>query len=718
MCRKLLALVSVAFTLLSAPAAVAAELTVWCAYTGREEQGLRRALETFARARGVELRLLSIPFGAYASKLEAAIPTGNGPDLFIDAHERLPAFVARDLIQPWPASIATELYLPGSVAALRFEGQLYGLPLSVKSLALYVNEALVGAGRLTTIDELKALQPVLPRGVYPLVFETENPYYAVTVLHAHGGELLTGAGEYGLSGPSAQRALTTLRAWTGSGLVPEAPTGDLVKRLFVSGQAAAAISGPWLAADLPPELRVRVEPLPRLSGSSSAALEAYSTVEGAYVARRARQPALARELLSYIAQGQGARIRRELGRQVVAARLPPASDPIVRALSEAAARGRPMPVHPTMRAVWEPAARALQSALRARATPEIALASSAEQFGRTTRPEPASSDPLWGVIFLGIVGLSAAFAGVRALGDAALRRRIARSGRAYAYLGHSALAVLLLVVLPLLVGFATSFFSGSGSTFRYVGLGNYLDILWGSGGAPLGSGSFWFVLLVTVLWTVTNIVCHVLFGAALALLLARPRLWGSRFYRVLLILPWAVPSYVTALTWKGMFHRQFGAINAILAALGLEPIDWFSRWLTAFSANLLTNVWLGFPFMMVVTLGALTVVSKEVYEAAAVDGATGWQRLRHVTLPLIRPTLTPAVVLGAAWTFNLFNVVFLVSGGEPAGTTEILVSEAYRWAFTRSAQYGYAAAYAVLIFGVLLLLTRSVGQRRWAAEAA
>ncbi len=250
-----------------------------------------------------------------------------------------------------------------------------------------------------------------------------------------------------------------------------------------------------------------------------------------------------------------------------------------------------------------------------------------------------------------------------------------------------------------------------------MGFANYRDILSGSGGALFGSGSFWFVLLVTLTWTVANIALHVLLGGALALLLARPQLLGSRFYRVLLILPWAVPSYVTALTWKGMFHRQFGAINAILAAVGLEPIDWFSRWVTAFSANLLTNVWLGFPFMMVITLGALTSVSKEVYEAAAVDGATGWQRLLHVTLPLIRPTLGPAVLLGAAWTFNLFNVVFLVSGGEPAGTTEILVSEAYRWAFTRSAQYGYAAAYAVLIFGVLFVLTRAAGQRRW-AEAA
>jgi arabinogalactan oligomer/maltooligosaccharide transport system permease protein len=251
-----------------------------------------------------------------------------------------------------------------------------------------------------------------------------------------------------------------------------------------------------------------------------------------------------------------------------------------------------------------------------------------------------------------------------------------------------------------------------------VGLGNYIDILWGSGGALFQSGSFWFVLAITLLWTLANLALHVLLGASLALLLARPALRGSKLYRVILILPWAVPSYVTALTWKGMFHRQFGAINALLASCGLAPLDWFSGFLSAFSANLLTNVWLGFPFMMVVTLGALTSISKDVYEAAAVDGATGWQRLRHVTLPLIRPTLAPAMLLGAAWTFNLFNVVFLVSGGEPGGTTEILVSEAYRWAFTRSGQYGYAAAYAVLIFGVLLLLTRGIGQRRWEAASA
>jgi len=210
------------------------------------------------------------------------------------------------------------------------------------------------------------------------------------------------------------------------------------------------------------------------------------------------------------------------------------------------------------------------------------------------------------------------------------------------------------------------------------------------------------------------VALHLVIGVFLALLLHRPYLRMKALYRVLLILPWAVPNYVTALAWKGMFHRQFGAVNALLTSLGAEPVSWFSHWTTAFSANVATNVWLGFPFMMVVTLGALTSIPKDVYEAAAVDGANAWQRFRLITAPMLVPFLAPAVAMGSVWTFNMFNVVFLVSGGEPDGSTEILVSEAYRWAFTRGNQYGYAAAYAVLIFLILLVSTRVASK---AAEA-
>jgi arabinogalactan oligomer/maltooligosaccharide transport system permease protein len=280
-------------------------------------------------------------------------------------------------------------------------------------------------------------------------------------------------------------------------------------------------------------------------------------------------------------------------------------------------------------------------------------------------------------------------------------------------------AVGLLVFVPLIAGAALSLYAGPQNAQYYAGLGNFIEILTARGGPLLGRGSFYLVLLVTVLWTLLNVGFHVSLGLLLGTVLSRPAMKLKGLYRVLLIVPWAVPSYVTALAWKGMFHRQFGAVTGLTLWLNqmfgtdLEPIAWFSRFSTAFSANLVTNVWLGFPFMMVVTLAALTSVPNEVLEAAEVDGATRLQRFFRVTLPIITPTLVPAVLLGAIWTFNMFNVVFLVSGGEPDGQTDILVSEAYRWAFTREARYGYAAAYSVLIFVLLSGITRVPNLVAW-----
>jgi len=174
---------------------------------------------------------------------------------------------------------------------------------------------------------------------------------------------------------------------------------------------------------------------------------------------------------------------------------------------------------------------------------------------------------------------------------------------------------------------------------------------------------------------------------------------------MLLILPWAIPNYITALIWKGMFEGEHGAINSLLHAMHLDGVSWFSSWATAFSANVITNTWLGFPFMMVVALGAIQSIPRDLYEAAEVDGATGWQRFTHITLPHLRPAMAPAIALGSIWTFNMFNVIFLVSAGEPGGSTNILVTDAYRWAFERGERYGMAAAYATIIFLILLLWT-------------
>ena len=207
----------------------------------------------------------------------------------------------------------------------------------------------------------------------------------------------------------------------------------------------------------------------------------------------------------------------------------------------------------------------------------------------------------------------------------------------------------------------------------------------------------------TVLWTGVNLFFHVTLGIALALLLNR-EIRGRSVFRVLLILPWAMPQYITALTWKGMFNFEYGQVNLILTKLGLDAIPWFGSESWAFTAALITNIWLGFPFMMVVALGGLQSIPGEVYEAARIDGASAWQRLRTITLPMLRPVMMPAILLGTIWTFNNLNVIWLVTnGGEPADKTHILVSQVYKAAFTYY-RYGYAAAFSMVIFAILLVL--------------
>lgn len=282
---------------------------------------------------------------------------------------------------------------------------------------------------------------------------------------------------------------------------------------------------------------------------------------------------------------------------------------------------------------------------------------------------------------------------------------LVRHRAAAGFLAPAGVSMLVLVAAPFVIGLALGFYDHHGHTWSFVGLHNFTEILSGGGHQLDDPLNFWFILGVTVLWTGANIALHVTIGVGLALVLSRKWLRGKGMWRMLLILPWAIPNYITALMWHGMFAGEHGAINSILHAAGLSNVSWFGSWATAFSANVITNTWLGFPFMMVVALGALETIPRELYEAANVDGANAWQRFRHITLPHLRPALGPAVALGSIWTFNMFNVIYLVSGGKPGDSTNILVTDAYRWAFERGGRYGMAAAEATLIFAILLLWT-------------
>jgi arabinogalactan oligomer/maltooligosaccharide transport system permease protein len=205
-------------------------------------------------------------------------------------------------------------------------------------------------------------------------------------------------------------------------------------------------------------------------------------------------------------------------------------------------------------------------------------------------------------------------------------------------------------------------------------------------------------------------------GVLLAITLNGP-VRGKSVYRLLLILPWAIPAYITALSWRGMFDAEYGAVNLLGNRLfRLPPINWLGDATNALLACLITNVWLGFPFMMVIALGGLQGIPAELYEAARMERVSRWKQFWHITLPLLRPVLIPAATLGAIWTFNNLNVVWLVSnGGEPADQTHILVSYVYKSVFN-AYRYGFGAALSVVIFAALLLLCGWYLTRSRAAE--
>ena len=222
--------------------------------------------------------------------------------------------------------------------------------------------------------------------------------------------------------------------------------------------------------------------------------------------------------------------------------------------------------------------------------------------------------------------------------------------------------------------------------------------------------------LMVLVWNYVFAICSVFFtfvvGLGLAIALNHPAMRGKKVYRAFLIIPYALPSFMTVLLWAGMLNQEFGVINRILGS----DIPWLRDPTMAKVSVLLVNTWLGFPYMFLVSLGALQAIPEELKAAAQVDGATSGQVFRSITFPLLMVAVAPLLIAAFAFNFNNFNVIYLLNGGgppiqgtaTPAGHTDILISYTYRLAFESGsgAQWGFASAIAVLIF--LMVATVSV----------
>lgn len=309
------------------------------------------------------------------------------------------------------------------------------------------------------------------------------------------------------------------------------------------------------------------------------------------------------------------------------------------------------------------------------------------------------------------------------------QQRTATTRLAYTYLLPALLVMSVVTFYPLFYQIWMSFTDYGIQNLRvdapspnWVGFSNYIDIFTGKLAAKLPNFDFAWLLTFNLLWTFSNVIIHVILGVLIAVLLNIEGLWFKGIYRALYVLPIVFPSLVIAVVWRNMYDQDAGAINMGLKAIGdlfglapdlfrirwLEeikpPIAWLPNLPLSYFAVLLTNIWLGWPFMTIVATGALQSIPKDLYEAAGMDGAGPVQQFFAITVPMIRPAMVPAAMYGIILTFNQFNVIYFVSGGGPLRRTEIMVTTAFRLV-NEQRLYGTAAAFSVLVFLILLALT-------------
>lgn len=286
--------------------------------------------------------------------------------------------------------------------------------------------------------------------------------------------------------------------------------------------------------------------------------------------------------------------------------------------------------------------------------------------------------------------------------------------RAYLWISPLLLCLAVILFYPLINGLILSFTNadqtniavqiGSISypaTYTFIGLQHYVSIV-----------SAWFVagsdenhvIFQTVIWVVANSIFHFVIGLGLALILNRKMRFRA-FYRTLLMVPWAMPQFVAAFAWKFLYNQQGGYIDAVLQALHLPVIGWGSDPTWALISVIIVNIWLGIPFMTVTLLGGLQSIPAELYEASAMDGASRWQRFRYITLPMLRPIAFLITLLDVIWTFNVFSVIFLLTGGGPFHRSDTLISYAWEQAFQVPQRYGLSGAYGIIILLILLVFT-------------
>ncbi|MFD1396990.1 ABC transporter permease subunit [Kroppenstedtia eburnea] len=291
-------------------------------------------------------------------------------------------------------------------------------------------------------------------------------------------------------------------------------------------------------------------------------------------------------------------------------------------------------------------------------------------------------------------------------------RLVTDKGYPYLLVAPGLILLIFVVVFPILFTVAIAFtnydlyHSPPAKLVDWVGFSNFIGMFQ----SPLWQHSFISVFSWTIVWTLVATTLQFALGLVLAVLIHQKGVRFKKFFRTVLILPWAVPSFVSILVFSGMFDDSFGPINAMLHSVGVGEIPWMTDPMWTRIALLLIQIWLGFPFSLALCAGVLQSISSDLYEAAEMDGATAFRKFRGITLPLVLYATAPVLITQYAFNFNNLNVIYLFNQGKPAvpgqsaGGTDILITWVYKLTFDTH-KYNYAAAITLIMSVVLMLVS-------------
>jgi len=274
------------------------------------------------------------------------------------------------------------------------------------------------------------------------------------------------------------------------------------------------------------------------------------------------------------------------------------------------------------------------------------------------------------------------------------------------YILPALLLLLIILVFPIMyTGYIslTNMNMYHWNDYKFIGVSNYIRALF-----KFDSG-FLEALLTTILWTAINMILQIGVGFLIALGLNSPLLKRlSRIYKTLLMLPWAMPAYISILLWRvGMFNTEFGILNKFLTLFGINKVDFLGNNIIAFCSCLILNLWMALPFMISTIDGALHSIDSSLYESAILDGAGFWESTYCITIPAIKPIIAPAAVMTTFITFKQFDIVYLLTqqrGYMTGANLNTVITYAHQNAFV-SNNYGLSGAVSILLFVIIILFS-------------